>query len=150
MKTNRHAMILKLISEYDIDTQEQLADMLLERGIKATQATISRDIKELRLVKSLTDRGTYRYEVTEKADLGASDRLARIFSASVVNLVAADNLVVIHTLSGSASAAAELIDTLGCEEIVGTLAGDNTIFVAVKSAEDVPAVMQLFQSMLGR
>ncbi len=150
MKSNRHAMILRLIEENAVDTQEQLAELLKQAGIQATQATISRDIKELRLSKVLSDNGTYRYAVMDRQETGITDRMVRIFAASVVSFAAADNLIVVKTLSGSANAAAELIDSLGSPDIAGTLAGDNTIFVAVKSCEKVPGVMQLFQEMLSR
>ena len=148
MKAMRHAMILQLIDGMEIDTQEMLADQLLARGVSVTQATISRDIKELRLVKVLTDHGTYKYSTAERVEKNVSDRMIRLFSESVVSLTEAENLIVIKTLPASAGIACEAIDGLGWNEIAGTLAGENSIFVAIKSKEQVPAVMNRFHAMM--
>lgn len=148
MKAMRHAMILQLIDGMEIDTQEMLADQLLARGVSVTQATISRDIKELRLVKVLTDHGTYKYSTAERVEKNVSDRMIRIFSESVVSLTEAENLIVIKTLTASAGIACEAIDGLNWSEIAGTLAGENSIFVAVKSKELVPSVMNRFRAMM--
>ena len=148
MKAMRHAMILQLIEGMEIDTQEMLADQLLARGVSVTQATISRDIKELRLVKVLTDHGTYKYSTAERVEKNVSDRMIRIFSESVVSLTEAENLIVIKTLTASAGIACEAIDGLNWSEIAGTLAGENSIFVAVKSKELVPSVMNRFRAMM--
>ena len=148
MKAMRHAMILQLIDTMEIDTQEMLADQLMARGIKVTQATISRDIKELRLIKVLSDHGTYKYATAERADKNISDRLIRIFAESVVSMIEAENLIVIKTLPASANVAAEAIDGLNWSEIAGTLAGENSIFVALKSREMVPTVLARFRTMM--
>ncbi len=148
MKAMRHAMILQLIDGMEIDTQEMLADQLLARGVSVTQATISRDIKELRLVKVLTDHGTYKYSTADRVEKNVSDRMIRLFSESVVSLTEAENLIVIKTLPASAGIACEAIDGLNWSEIAGTLAGENSIFVAVKSKEQVPAVMSRFRAMM--
>ena len=148
MKAMRHAMILQLIDGMEIDTQEMLADQLLARGVSVTQATISRDIKELRLVKVLTDHGTYKYSTADRVEKNVSDRMIRLFSESVVSLTEADNLIVIKTLPASAGIACEAIDGLNWNEIAGTLAGENSIFVAIKSKEQVPAVMNRFRAMM--
>lgn len=148
MKAMRHAMILQLIDAMEIDTQEMLADQLMARGIKVTQATISRDIKELRLIKVLSDHGTYKYATAERADKNISDRLIRIFAESVVSMIEAENLIVIKTLPASANVAAEAIDGLNWSEIAGTLAGENSIFVALKSREMVPTVLARFRTMM--
>ncbi len=148
MKAMRHAMILQLIDAMEIDTQEMLADQLMARGIKVTQATISRDIKELRLIKVLSDHGTYKYATAERADKNISDRMIRIFSESVVSMIEAENLIVIKTLPASANVAAEAIDSLNWSEIAGTLAGENSIFVALKSREMVPTVLARFRTMM--
>ena len=148
MKAKRHAMILQLIEGMEIDTQEMLADQLLARGVSVTQATISRDIKELRLVKVLTDHGTYKYSTAERVEKNVSDRMIRLFSESVVSLTEAENLIVIKTLPASAGIACEAIDGLGWNEIAGTLAGENSIFVAIKNKEQVPAVMNRFHAMM--
>ncbi len=148
MKAMRHAMILQLIDGMEIDTQEMLADQLLARGVSVTQATISRDIKELRLVKVLTDHGTYKYSTADRVEKNVSDRMIRLFSESVVSLTEAENLIVIKTLPASAGIACEAIDGLSWSEIAGTLAGENSIFVAVKTKEQVPAVMNRFRAMM--
>ena len=148
MKAMRHAMILQLIDGMEIDTQEMLADQLLARGVSVTQATISRDIKELRLVKVLTDHGTYKYSTADRVEKNVSDRMIRLFSESVVSRTEAENLIVIKTLPASAGIACEAIDGLNWSEIAGTLAGENSIFVAVKSKEQVPAVMSRFRAMM--
>ena len=148
MKAMRHAMILQLIDGMEIDTQEMLADQLLARGVSVTQATISRDIKELRLVKVLTDHGTYKYSTADRVEKNVSDRMIRLFSESVVSLTEAENLIVIKTLPASAGIACEAIDGLNWNEIAGTLAGENIIFVAIKSKEQVPAVMNRFRAMM--
>ena len=148
MKAMRHAMILQLIDTMEIDTQEMLADQLMARGIKVTQATISRDIKELRLIKVLSDHGTYKYATAERADRNISDRMIRIFSESVVSMIEAENLIVIKTLPASANMAAEAIDSLNWSEIAGTLAGENSIFVALKSRDMVPTILSRFRAMM--
>lgn len=148
MKTMRHALILQLIDSMEIDTQEALADQLLSRGMRVTQATISRDIKELRLIKVLSEHGTYKYASADRAEKTMSDRMMRLFAESVVSMTEAENLIVIRTLVASAQVAAEAIDSMNWNEIAGTLAGENTIFVAVRSKEMVPTVMNRFRAMM--
>jgi len=148
MKTFRHAAILEIIEERAVETQEELADLLRARNIAVTQATVSRDIKELHLLKVLSENGGYKYATLDKAEKGMTERLIRIFSESVLSMSNAGNLVVIKTLTGSANAAAEAIDSLRWSPVVGTLAGDNTIFVAVRSADEVEGVMERFRAML--
>ncbi|MCL2544373.1 MAG: arginine repressor [Clostridia bacterium] len=148
MKSIRHAAILEIIEKQDVETQEELAEMLKDRGIVVTQATVSRDIKELHLLKVLSESGGYKYATLDKAEKGMTERLIRIFSESVLSMSNASNLIVIKTLTGSANAAAEAIDSLRWSPVVGTLAGDNTIFVAVRSADEVEGVMERFRSML--
>ncbi len=148
MKAERHAVILDVIEKQTVQTQEELADVLRQRGIAVTQATVSRDIKELRLIKVLADNGAYRYASVGRAERGMTERFIRIFAESVLSVNSAENIVVVRTLSGSANVAAEAIDALNWPEIVGTLAGDNTIMVVVKSAESAPEVMRRFRSMM--
>ena len=148
-KAERQDAILRAIEENHIDTQEQLAEALRQAGMQVTQATISRDIRELGLSKIALGNGNSRYATLVRTDdVEKNERLGRIFAESVLSVAQADNLIIIKTLSGSGSAAAELIDSLPWPEIVGTLAGDNTIFVAVQSREKVHSVMQRFQDML--
>lgn len=148
MKAARQAMILELIEKYDIETQDELAAYLREHNFSVTQATVSRDIKELRLIKALSDDGVYKYATVDKTETGLQDRFNRIFTQSVLNITYAGHLIVIKTISGTANAAAEAVDTLKWSEIAGTLAGDNTIFIAVKDAKSVPELIKRFQTMI--
>ncbi len=148
MKSARHSMILELIDQYDIDTQEELASLLKARGLKVTQATVSRDIKDLRLIKVLTNEGNYKYATVDKAEAGLKDKFINIFAHSVVSMAQAGNLIVIKTITGTAPAAAEAIDSMRLEDVVGTMAGDNTIFVAVKDPAVTPGLINRFQGML--
>ena len=106
MKAIRHAMILEIIDTMKIETQEELAAELRRRGVNVTQATVSRDIKELRLLKVLSEDGSYRYATAERAEKGVNDRFIRIFNESILSIAGAGNLIVLKTLTGSASAAA--------------------------------------------
>jgi transcriptional regulator of arginine metabolism len=148
MKSTRQNAILEIIREKNIDTQEELADELRKRDFQVTQATVSRDIRELRLLKVLTAAGTYKYTVVEKPESGMSDRFHRIFNESVLSMVHAYNQVIIKTLPGSANVAAEMIDNLYWPEILGTLAGDNTILMIVRSVEETEVVIRRIEDML--
>ena len=135
MKTARQEVILDIIATDDIETQNQLMLALKERGVKSTQATLSRDIKELRLVKELAPSGRYRYVASAREEYaGHDERLRKIFRESVVSCEAAQNLVVIKTLPGLAMAASSAIDSMGIPGLVGTVAGDDTAFLAMKDA----------------
>ncbi len=148
MKSQRHTIILDIIGNKDIETQEELAEELRRHGVNVTQATVSRDIKELRLLKVLSEKGGYKYATADLAEKGLSDRFIRIFSESVLSMTSANNLIVIKTLSGSANAACEAVDGLRWPEVVGTLAGDNTLLVIAKSEDVVGEVMTRFRSMI--
>lgn len=141
MKNNRQSQILDIIKNNEVETQEELAELLYNKGIKVTQATISRDIKELRLAKTMSSNGKYMYIVNEKEQYAFSDRLIRIFSESILSVDHANNIIVIKTLSGSANVAGEAIDSLKWPEIVGSMAGDNTIFLVVRNVKDVDSVL---------
>ncbi len=148
MKTKRHAMILKLIASEEIDTQEELARLLSAQGFTVTQATVSRDIKELRLIKVLTGDGHYKYATVEKAETDLQERFIRLFSNCVVSITSSGNLIVLKTMAGSAAVAAEAIDSLKWPEIAGSIAGDNTIFVAVREGKNVTDLIKKFQKMM--
>lgn len=150
MKNARQTAILSIIETKDIETQEELANELKAIGITSTQATISRDIKELRLLKVLSANGGYKYATAEKADHGLSDRFARIFVDSVLSISYANNIIVIKTLSGSANAAAEAIDSMRWPEILGTMAGDNTIMVVTRKNEEAPVIVDALKDIIGR
>ena len=136
MKTKRQNEIIEIITSSDIETQEELASALRERGYQVTQATVSRDIRELHLIKAASKSGGYKYAKPVRHEVAVSERLTRILTDSLVHVEPAGNMVVVRTLSGSANVAAEALDNLGWQEIVGTIAGDNTIFVATKSDVD--------------
>ena len=133
MKTQRQAKILEIVSTKDVETQEQLLQELQDAGFYSTQATISRDIKELRIVKELTRVGTYRYATSTKEVKGTfSTRLNTIFRECVTGFDYAQNIVVIHTLPGLASAAGSAIDAMNMNFILGTLAGDDTVMIVMR------------------
>ena len=148
MKSERHAMILNLIETTNVETQEELADLLKQRGICVTQATVSRDIKELRLIKVLAENGGYKYATVDKAEAGMKERFVRIFGDSVVGINTSANLVIVKTLSGSANAAAEAVDSMHWNDIVGTMAGDNTIFIAARDEKAVPDIVKRLSAMI--
>ncbi len=147
MRTARQNKILELINTQVITTQEMLCDLLNAEGFKVTQATISRDIKELQLIKTQTPEGKYKY--TEMKDTGImTERFARIYKESIVSIANAGNLVVIKCLSGCANAAAEAIDISNMNYVVGTVAGDNTILIIVDDEKNVPALMKILNDMM--
>ena len=127
MKNARQNEIIKIVQSQDVETQEQLLEELKSRGFVTTQATISRDIKELRLVKELTGSGGYRYALSERKTASTSDtRLRNIFKEGVISVDVAQNIVVVRTMPGLASAACSALDNMEIEGMVGTLAGDDT------------------------
>lgn len=136
MKPGRQNAILEIINEKDIETQNQLMQELAARGVKSTQATLSRDIKDMRLVKELGPSGNYRYVVAAKTETADLDmRLKKILRESLVSYDVAQNLLVIRTLPGLASAACSAFDSMEIENLVGTLAGDDTAFLAMRDKE---------------
>ena len=133
MKSQRQAKILEIISNKNVETQEQLLAALQDEGFRGTQATISRDIKELRIVKELTSLGTYRYTTSSNEITGSfSSRMNTIFRECVVGFDYAQNIIVIRTLPGLASAAASAIDAMNMSAVVGSLAGDDTVMVVMR------------------
>ncbi len=148
MKYTRHSKILELIEEREIETQEELASWLKQLGFNVTQATVSRDIKELRLIKVLTREGKYKYATIKNQDAGMSERSLKILRNSFVSLDHANNMIVIKTLVGSANAAAVAIDSLDVKDILGCIAGDDTIFVLVRSEERVPEIIEYFNTLV--
>ncbi|MBE5809165.1 MAG: arginine repressor [Clostridiales bacterium] len=150
MKSARHSLILEIIDDMDIETQEELAAELQRRGVKVTQATVSRDIKELRLLKVLSDKGGYKYATVEHAEKGMNDRFIRILSESVISMEAVNNLIVVKTLTASANAACEAIDSMKWNEVLGTIAGDNTLLIITRSEDAVETMMTRFNSLIKR
>ncbi len=134
MKSQRQAKILEIITARNVETQEQLLNALQQEGFRGTQATISRDIKELRIVKELTSLGTYRYTTSSADEMvnSFSSRLNTIFRECVIGLDYAQNIIVIRTLPGLASAAGSAIDAMNLSIVVGSLAGDDTVMVVMR------------------
>lgn len=149
MKTQRQAKIMEIISNRNVETQEQLLAELQAAGFRSTQATISRDIKELRIVKELTSFGTYRYTVSSK-ELGGtfSTRLNTIFRECVTGYDYAQNIVVIHTLPGLASAAGSAVDGMSMSFVLGTLAGDDTVIIVMRDTNAAAAFCNEIKNLL--
>ncbi len=148
MKQGRQSMILELIDSHDVETQDELSTLLRDKGYEVTQATISRDIKELKLIKVQAEGGAYKYAASGKEALGKLDIFKRVFRDTVISVEIAASLVVVRTMTGSANAAAEAIDELNMPEVAGTLAGDNTIFVAVRHEGMQKKVVEILNGML--
>ncbi len=148
MKSQRHFTIIDIISKERIATQEELCDALKIRGFDVTQATVSRDIKELQLIK-IPDLEGYRYSLPDNTALKSSlERMKRVFQDSVVNIDHSENIVVIKTLPGAAQSVASMIDTSGLNRIIGTVAGDDTILVVVKPVQAAEEVMIEFLRLI--
>ena len=147
MKVDRQNAILEIIGSETIETQEELARALLGRGFKVTQATISRDIKELHLVKVQIEDGSYQYAVNESSNVLNTERLLRVFKETVLTVQDAGNIVVITTIAASANAAAEVVDNMEIEGGVGCIAGDNTIFCVTVPGK-TEAVVQKFKQLV--
>lgn len=148
MKVTRHAKILEIINSRIIETQEDLADQLKKSGMNVTQATVSRDIKELKLIKVLADTGRYKYATITHTESFLSNKLVSIFSQTVLNVENVDKFIVIKTMTGSASAAAEALDSLNFDGVVGTIAGDNTIFVIARSEQKSEEITQKMRKLI--
>jgi transcriptional regulator of arginine metabolism len=149
LKTQRQAKILEIVTTRDVETQEQLLQELQDAGYYSTQATISRDIKELRIVKELTSFGTYRYTTSAKEVSGTfSSRLNTIFRECVTGFDYAQNIVVIHTLPGLASAAGSAVDAMSMSFVLGTLAGDDTVMIVMRDSNSAAAFCSEIKNLL--
>ncbi|MEE1061176.1 MAG: arginine repressor [Ruminococcus sp.] len=148
MKSGRHARILELINEFSIETQDELLTRLKDEGYKATQATISRDIKDLRLVKALGSDGKYRYSASSKPVTDIRSNFHTLFSSSVNYIEPTQNLAVIKTMVGMAQAVCAALDSLEHPSIVGTIAGDDTIFVACRTNEETKSLAEELRRLL--
>lgn len=143
MKTNRQAMIVSIIKEHAIGTQEDLGDALKDKGVLVTQATLSRDIKELGLIKVPTREGRYRYSLPQDRTPGdLTRRTQRILEDAVVSVDFAENIVIIKTTSGTAQGVAAALDDLEWPEVVGTVAGDNTIMMVIRTRDRVQSILE--------
>ncbi|MDO4545305.1 MAG: arginine repressor [Bacillota bacterium] len=148
MRISRQNKILELIENYEIETQDKLVSMLRDFGYEVTQATISRDIKELQLIKILSSSGKYKYAVSTSDEGPLSGRFSNIYRETVKSTAYSGNIVLLKTLSGCANAAAEALDSFGLPHVIGSVAGDNTIMFVVDDPENSPAVVQLLNDML--
>ena len=149
MKSARQIAILELIAERAVETQEELADALRSRGFQVTQATVSRDIKELRLVKELSSGGKYRYVPAVREEINGNDfRLRKIFRESVSSCAVAQNIVVIKTIQGLASAACAMLDSMAIPDLVGSIAGDDTAFLAMRDNQSAEQICREIREML--
>lgn len=147
MKNNRHSKIIELINQYEIETQEDLAGKLCEAGFRVTQATVSRDIRQLKLSKVLTPSGKQKYTFSEQSSVELSEKYIRVLKDGFVSMDMAQNILVIKTVSGMAMAVAAAIDALGFHEIVGCIAGDDTVMCAVRSVADTHSVMTKIRAL---
>ena len=148
-KNERHELILRLIRENDISTQEDLTVLLRKNGMDVTQATCSRDIKELGIIKVILPNNQSKYAVLDKTGDIAPGRLLAVFANSLLSCRSAMNLVIIKTLPGMAQAAASALDSMHLQYVVGTIAGDDTVFVATESVEDADALAATISDMTG-
>lgn len=149
MRFSRQSKILELIEHEEIDTQNRLAERLRSEGFDVTQATVSRDIKELNLVKVQGENGRSRYAQPKIKSKGDNVRFRNILKEVVLSVTPAENLIVVKTVSGCGNAAAEAIDNSNAPGIIGTLAGDNTVLVIVDRKEDVPQILDRFNEAIG-
>ena len=148
MKVSRHAKIIELISQYDIETQEDLAERLLSAGFKVTQATVSRDIRDLKLTKVSVDGGKQKYVIHRQTEEGMSEKYVRVLKDGYVSMDMAQNILVIKTVSGMAMAVAVAVDAMKWNEVVGCIAGDDTIMCAIRSVEETVAVMEKIRKIV--
>lgn len=148
IKKRRHEKIVELINQYEIDTQEELADRLCEAGYQITQATVSRDIRELKLSKVSVGKGKQKYVAFTQDETHLGDKYIRVLREGYISMDTAQNLLVMKTVSGMAMAVAAAVDALKMEEIVGCIAGDNTIMMAMRSEEAALAVKDKIERMI--
>ncbi|MGM0370520.1 MAG: arginine repressor [Bacillota bacterium] len=149
MKSKRQLKIMELIQERDIQTQQELAVILRQEGIEVTQATVSRDVKQLGLIKVPNESGGYKYSLPprHKEKVNANSRMKRMFQDSVVELDFSENLIVVNTLPGTAQGVAALLDNSDWQHVIGTIAGDDTILLVIKPQEKVTEVMKQLKSL---
>ena len=148
MKTKRQTKMLELIKKHDIETQEELSDYLQKEGYQVTQATVSRDIRELKLTKVAMSNGRQKYAALTEANEDLSEKYTRVFRDAFVSMDMAQNILVIKTVSGMAMAVAAAIYAMHLHEIVGCIAGDDTIMCAVRSVDDTIAVMSRLRKLV--
>lgn len=150
MKNSRHTRILEIIGDYVIETQDDLIEKLKESGYPVTQATVSRDIKQLGLIKTATKDGGYKYTVARGDSSSNENKLKNIMRETVVNAQDAQNIIVVKTFPGMANAAAAALDTLAGEAVIGSIAGDDTIFIVVRNDEDAMEFTNFIKEIIDR
>ena len=148
MKVNRHVKIVELVNKYNIETQEELTELLKQEGFQVTQATVSRDIRDLKLTKVPTDEGNQKYVVLKATENALKDKYMRIMKDGFVSMDMAMNILVIKTVSGMAMAVGAAIDEMQWHEVVGCIAGDDTIMCAVRTMEDTAVVMEKIRKIV--
>ena len=148
MKTKRQRKIIELITNYDIETQDELAAKLVENGFNVTQATISRDIRELNLTKIATKGGKQKYAVQSSSDIVSNSKYMRVLNDGIITMDTAGNILVVKTVSGMAMAVAVALDAMQIKEILGCIAGDDTIMCVVKHAEETDRVKEHIESFI--
>ena len=148
MKKKRQSRILELIQEENLETQEELADRLSEEGFVVTQATVSRDIRELKLGKIPSGNGKQKYAVLSHDDAHLADKYIRVLKNGFISMDNAQNILVIKTVSGMAMAVAAAVDAMKLKEVVGSIAGDDTIMVAVRTTQETQLVMEKIRELL--
>ncbi|NCC79785.1 MAG: arginine repressor [Clostridia bacterium] len=150
MKIDRRSKMLEIISRKEIETQEELAQELRKEGFNVTQATVSRDIKNLQLIKVLSSSGRYKYVANKEDTKDALGKLVTLLSHTILSVENIDKMVVVRTITAAASTAAEAIDQLDLAEIAGTIAGDNTIFMMVRSDEMAVEIVKKISELVGK
>lgn len=148
MKQNRHQKIAELVEKYEIETQEDLAEKLKEAGFPVTQATISRDIRQMHLSKVPTGDGRQKYVVLKRENREMSDKYIRVLRDGFVSMDMAQNILVMRTVSGMAMAVAAAVDAIQFKEVVGSIAGDDTIMIAVRSVEETKVLMGKIRELM--
>ena len=150
MKVSRHAKIIELISQYDIETQEELAEYLNNAGFKVTQATVSRDIRDLKLTKVSVNSGKQKYVVHRQDEPAMNEKYIRVLRDGYVSMDMAQNILVIKTVSGMAMAVAAAVDAMKWNEVVGCIAGDDTIMCAIRTVEETESVMEKISRIVSK
>ena len=148
MKVSRHAKIVELIGQYDVETQEELAELLNREGFQVTQATVSRDIRDLKLTKVQTEKGKQKYVVLQPEENQISEKYRRVLRDGFSSMDMAQNILVIKTVAGMASAVCAALDAMKWNEIVGSIAGDDTIMCAIRSVDDTVKVMDKISKII--
>lgn len=150
MKAKRQSKILELIQSHDIETQEELSTYLQKEGFQVTQATVSRDIRELKLTKIAMDNGRQKYSVLVEVDAGMAEKYVRVLKEGFVSVDMAQNIVVIRTVSGMASAVCAAVDAMKIKDMIGSIAGDDTIICVIRSADMAASVVGRIRKIVGK